>query len=402
MSRDYRHVAKVKAQMADFATQFEAATRFAEGSDLWVEVQPGYMAFHFEVRDAYLQFCKFVASRNLEMIETDKSGHADLAKRLEEKRSRSKVQFVPQIKKVLDAFGLASDRRMARANEAESPREPLFHYTKEHSLTSIIDSQQFWFTSIFNMDDTTELTFGFNVFRSLLQEAVGTREGLAHVLCRGLLEGDDFNIIKEHLAFYSVSFGVRDDPNQWERYGDHGRGVALGLAPEFFSSIPFEHLNSSKPEERIFCGKVAYGDADARARHSKVLEAAFALIQQVQSAGWLRTGLEQGIFCHHLAATMYPEILWNCVTTKDGGWSDQNERRLLARNFLKTPELPVVMQPKPHVEFPQPLLRGSIVEVMVGPESDAEASTRMREFLDSHGLTGVPVTKAASLSHQRK
>jgi hypothetical protein len=57
MSRDYKHVAKVKAHMADFAALFEAATKFAKGSDRWVEVQPRYMAFRFELRDAYLQFC---------------------------------------------------------------------------------------------------------------------------------------------------------------------------------------------------------------------------------------------------------------------------------------------------------------------------------------------------------
>jgi hypothetical protein len=386
MSRDYRHVAKVKAQMADFAALFETATKFAKGSDRWVEVLPEYMAFHFELRDAYLQFCEYVASRNLQMTQADSPLEADLAEQLEEKRLLSKVRFVPQVKKALDAFDIARDRRMAEANEANSPQQALFHYTREQALTSIINSQQFWFSNIFNMDDSTELTFGFDVFRLLLREAVAAQNGLSHVLCRGLLEEDDFNIIKEHIAFYSVSFGLRDDPQQWKCYGDRGRGVALGLAPEFFRP---------KPEEKIFCGKVAYGDVDARARHSTVLEAAFALIKQVQSDGWLRTALERGMFCHHLTVSMYPEILWNCVTTKDSSWSHQNETRLLARNFLKTPELPIVMKPKPHVELPQPLLRSSIVEVMVGPQSDPGAFTRMREFLDLHGLAGVPVTQAA-------
>jgi hypothetical protein len=135
---------------------------------------------------------------------------------------------------------------------------------------------------------------------------------------------------------------------------------------------------------------------DARARHSKVLEAAFALIKRVDAAGWIRTKEEAVKFCHHLAASMYVEILWNCITIKDSNWSHQNEMRLLARNFLKNPRLPIVNADKrPRLEIVQPLLQTSIVEVMIGPHSDPGAFTRMRQFLNSRGLPGVPVTRAA-------
>jgi hypothetical protein len=91
---------------------------------------------------------------------------------------------------------------------------------------------------------------------------------------------------------------------------------------------------------------------------------------------------------------MYTEVLWNCITTKDSKWSHQHEMRLLALNFVKSPRLPIVMGDKPRVELPQPPLRSSIVEVMIGPQSDPGAFTRMREFLDGHGLSNVPVTRA--------
>jgi len=67
------------------------------------------------------------------------------------------------------------------------------------------------------------------------------------------------------------------------------------------------------------------------------MDAALAMIEQVQRRKWLRSGEEAATFCRHLAASMYTEILWNCVTTKDDNWSYQNELRLLARNFLKSP-----------------------------------------------------------------
>jgi hypothetical protein len=392
MSRDYSHVARVEANHSDFAGLFEAATRFANGSDRWIEIQSGYMAFHFEAKDALLKFCDYVAGRNLKLTAPD-----DLAKRLQEKWQVSKVRLAPQIEKALAAFEDTSKRRMADANAANAPEQPLFHYTRVEALISIIDSKQFWFTSIYHMDDTEELKFGYNVWRSLLQEAIAVKHGLALALCQGLLEDHDLkSIIKESIAFYSVSFGLRDDPQQWNSYGDRGRGVALGLAPEFFRPASFEDPSHPKPEEEIFYGKVAYGVMDARARHSKVLDAAFAFIKQVHAAGWLRTKEEAGKLCHHLAASMYVELLWNCVTTKDSNWSHQNEMRLLARNFLKTPRLPIVNPDKrPRLEIIQPLLQTSIVEVMIGPQSDPTAFTRMREFLDSRDLSNVPVTRAA-------
>jgi hypothetical protein len=301
----------------------------------------------------------------------------------------------PEIATAIDAFQDAIDQRMAEANGANQPKQPLFHYTSTPSLMAIVTSEQFWLTSIFHMDDTEELKFGFNVSRSLLQEAMASKVGLTRAFCQVLLKAFDAQRIKELIAFYSISFGLRDDTQQWNRYAAEGRGVALGLKPKFFSPVPFEDPDNPKPEEELFYGKVSYGEAEARARHSVVINGAFDLIDRAQTAGWLRTEEEGDTFCQHLAATMYTEILWNCVTTKDSSWSHQNETRILARNFLKKPRLPIVnAETRPRVELPQPLLRVSIAEVMIGLKAEAGALTRMRKFLVSRGLANVPVTRA--------
>ena len=120
-----------------------------------------------------------------------------------------------------------------------------------------------------------------------------------------------------------MSFGLRDIGQQWMDYADQGRGVALGLAPEFFRPAPFEDPENPKPEEVIFYGKVAYGLKDGRARHQHVVDGALAVIEQVQRRKWLRSREEAALFCHHLQATMYTKILWNCVATKDSKWSHQ-------------------------------------------------------------------------------
>ena len=91
---------------------------------------------------------------------------------------------------------------------------------------------------------------------------------------------------------------------------------------------------------------------------------------------------------------MYTEILWNCVTTKDSSWSYQNEMRVLARNFLKKLQLPIVNLEQPRVELIQPRLKKSIVGVMVGPKADARAVERVRDGLAARGLRHVPVLQS--------
>jgi hypothetical protein len=295
----------------------------------------------------------------------------------------------------LDAFQNACDRRMADANAANEPKEPLFHYTNEKALFSILDTDQLWFTSIYHMDDTEELSFGFNVARSLFKHAAERSKGLARAFCRELGEDGELEKIKKIIAFYSVSFGLRDVSQQWTDYADQGRGVALGLAQEFFRPAPFEDPENPRPEEVIFYGKVSYGPVDARAQHEKVVNGALALIEQVQRRKWLRSGEEAMWFCRHLAASMYTEIIWNCVITKDTEWCQQNEMRLLARNFLNDPKLPIVnAEVRPRVELLQPRLKQSAIEVMVGPKADTGAVQRVRDGLATRGLGKVPVIQA--------
>jgi len=244
---------------------------------------------------------------------------------------------------------------MANANAANEPKVPLFHYTKEAALFSILDSGQFWFTSIHHMDDPEELNFGFNVVRELFNEAVERSTGLTRAFCRKLGEESELEKIKELIAFYSVSFGLRDLAQQWTDYADKGRGVAFGLAPEFFRPVPFDDPEHPRPDEIIFNGKVAYGHVNGRTRHTKVVDAALALIEQTQRRKRLSSGKEAMLFCRHLAASMYTEIIWNCVTTKDSNWSHQNEMRILVRNFLKDPTLPIVnAEIRPRVEISNP------------------------------------------------
>jgi len=71
--RDCKHVARVKADQSEFSALFEAADKYAKarGSDRWAEIQPGYMAFHFESYIACFNFCTYLARRGLQLMTTE-------------------------------------------------------------------------------------------------------------------------------------------------------------------------------------------------------------------------------------------------------------------------------------------------------------------------------------------
>jgi Protein of unknown function (DUF2971) len=299
-----------------------------------------------------------------------------------------------QAQKLVTKFSAASKDRMTRGNAKEAPTQPLFHYTTEQALYSIIQSETFRFTSIYYMDDDAELSFGFGVSHALLSAALEREDVLTKTFLKPLVDDFEFKKIRARFEFYSASFGQKDDPEQWSDYADGGSGVAIGLAPGFFA---LSNPKNPRPEETIFLGKVIYGEAGAKVRHASVIDSAISTVKRAYKALLLLKEQDEEEFLHHMAAEMYVEILWNSVTSKDTKWAHQSETRLLAVNDLKTPKLEIHnASVRPRVELPQPLLKKNIVEVMLGPKADHAAKDRIRTFLDQNQLPHVPVTAAAA------
>jgi hypothetical protein len=294
-----------------------------------------------------------------------------------------------QAQKLVRKFSTASRHRMARANAKDAPTQSLFHYTTEQALSSIIQSETLWFTSIYYMDDDAELSFGFGKSHDLLAAAMQTGDVFTKNFLKPLVEDYNFDKIRARFEFYSVSFGQKDDAQQWSDYADSGAGVAVGLAPGFFAlSNPIDPT----PEEITFLGKVIYGDEAAKVRHAGVIDSAIWTVKQAYHNGLLKAQDEEE-FLRNMAAEMYVEILWNSVTTKASKWSHQSETRLLAVNDLRNPKIKIHnADQRPRVELPQPLLKQNIVEVTLGPKADAAAIDRVRAFFDENQLPDVPMT----------
>jgi hypothetical protein len=300
----------------------------------------------------------------------------------------------PQLEKAAAKFRANSDKRIAKRTAAEFPKASLFHYTTRTAFESIIATEEFRFTSIYHMDDTEELNFGFDTCSAILKSIFERGDKEIKSFVTPLIETDFRQKIKAIIEFYSVSFGTRDDPKQWARYGDKGNGIAIGLSPEFFSSLP---IDPQKPEEVVYIGKVAYGEKNAKAQNSRVIHSAVDFIKREYRAGTIPEGDAAASLFLRLTAEMYPEVLWHCVTTKSDTWEHQNETRLLVFNHVKNPKLAIHMtQGRPFVKIRQPTLKKFLDEVMVGPKAEASAETQVRLFLAKQGLGEVRVTRSLS------
>jgi hypothetical protein len=66
------------------------------------------------------------------------------------------------------------------------------------------------------------------VARSTFSEAANRGKGLARRFFDTLARDGDREKLRELIAFYSVSFGLRDVEKQWITYAEEGRGGRVG------------------------------------------------------------------------------------------------------------------------------------------------------------------------------
>lgn len=283
------------------------------------------------------------------------------------------------------------------ANELDArdkPTTPVFHYTNWDGFCGIIQSKSFWLHSIFHMNDTEELSYGWDIARCLLLER--NFEGylanceLMKEFCAGQLAPDRLCRIKERLDFYSISFGVRDDDRQWWTYGDERRGVAIGLEPRLFANVS---TCDPLPEDKTYVAKVLYGRHECTQRHREAIAIALDILEEAGQRKFVTTGASGIGFKREIATLMNVALAWNSVTTKSADWKHEHELRMLATNDLTAPQFPILYHNnrRPYVVIPFPRgANGIISEIMVGADAVKGAEDEVRTLLRASGLGDLP------------
>ncbi|WP_119389881.1 DUF2971 domain-containing protein [Taklimakanibacter lacteus] len=126
------------------------------------------------------------------------------------------------------------DTSLAQMRERHFPRiatkdlqAVVYHYTNDEGLKGILQSSQLWFTSIFNLNDPSELTRGMQAGQDLLIGALGHRGSKI----RKFIEDRPLDAAYlKSTRFFTCSFSTdSDELGQWRSYADDGRGFAIGF-----------------------------------------------------------------------------------------------------------------------------------------------------------------------------
>jgi hypothetical protein len=116
------------------------------------------------------------------------------------------------------------------------PDGPLLHFTDAAGLAGIIGSQKLWATRASCMNDASEISYGRDLGRALVEDRVRTdpksrflpswKTALAH-----------FDALSEHVYIdaFVTSFCTHARKSvHWQEYGRRGHGYALGIDPSAF------------------------------------------------------------------------------------------------------------------------------------------------------------------------
>lgn len=111
-----------------------------------------------------------------------------------------------------DKFQPLSPSEKSLVHDIESLE--LCHYTKFSSFTKMLENHQLWFSCLGDMNDSDEGKF--------------LRDYIENVCLNNKKGYLTTNLPKQIKNFYTMSFTTEvDDSSQWDRYGEHGKGVCL-------------------------------------------------------------------------------------------------------------------------------------------------------------------------------
>lgn len=103
----------------------------------------------------------------------------------------------------------------------------LYHYTTPRGLIGILVDKKIWATSLWHMNDSSELSYARDIYRQVLLDFARHNEGNAQALeALYLIESE---LLEQHALFAACFCQDGDLLSQWREYGSGIGGFALGM-----------------------------------------------------------------------------------------------------------------------------------------------------------------------------
>ena len=316
-------------------------------------------------------------------------------------RAQHHYDLPPALLAAAEEFEAWSRGRLLVEQRESTPTEPLYHYTDETALRSILATQRLWCFSHEQQKDETEFEYALDVAREVLRRVRTKSEFFMCSFAECVLDMLAANKLSGPFEFYLFSVSQhRDHGRQWKEYGRDGTGYAIALSPALFQ--PDKDDLYEEANKNLHIGRVVYGDEPTFARHNLSIRAAAEIASRVgrASTDLLRaTGVAPylAVMAHELLAS---QLIWNCLTAKEERFADEREVRGIIMNVkAKFDPWRRTHGSRSYVEHELPLKSpGSIVEIIVGSKAKTGAEDDVRALLNAEGYPdGIPVCRSTAV-----
>ncbi len=300
------------------------------------------------------------------------------------------------LKKIADEYAALCAAQGQITDLINEVRQPLYHYTSMAGLVGMLQTQQMWLTSVFHLNDPSELAYGINVALEALAAASDNAPPEVQRFCvrakRILLKSG-----REFFGWFVGSMSAApNDLGQWRAYADNGRGVAIGLAPSLFK---IERDSRDLPLlEKFQVARVNYRRTTLEDRIRVAVEGAVAAFAKAKTL--LANTEAEEAFGREMATHIATPLFMAAISTKDPAFALEREFRIvLVNDYAKlVPHLLFRTRGSslvPYISISMDLATPSaITSITVGPAADDVAVNAVETLLRRYGLSSSLVSKS--------
>jgi hypothetical protein len=252
-----------------------------------------------------------------------------------------------ELGKLLNEFRDWDEARRRDAEAHNLVTSPVYHYCDMASLAGIVQHSQLWLSSIFHLNDPSELRYGRDL---AIKHLDGVPEGPVMRLdttrtrtivfdTRRPVDRFCMEMTERLKTDYSGVFGffvgsfsrTADDLAQWRSYADDGRGVAIEVSSDWFQPTAVD-VRTAPIQDVYSVSNVVYNESQAEQRQKEAIDRALDVIRRAEKAKLLEIDKLASEFFSQLRVALSVPLLWNCVTTKHPAYAHEAETRLILVN----------------------------------------------------------------------
>lgn len=282
-------------------------------------------------------------------------------------------------------------------DESEKIKAPLYHYTSMAGLVGILEKKSIWFTSMFHLNDPTELRYGIEVACSVLEQEAQNGDDSIKFFCTRITETLRSQVSKR-FGYYIACFSQdSDELGQWRAYADDGRGVAIGLNPRLFQGSRSSPA-SPKPNETFYSARVVYERNQLESELRDPIQKAISVIEATRSKKLISSEKEGFAFYGEIFVSLTAPLLMACATSKHRAYSAEREVRLIMMNDKErlAPYISTRIRRSelvPYITSPFLERASDVTEIVIGPAATADTEDAIQSLLLSLKID-VPVRRS--------